>query len=408
MEIKTLARGVLRELEVREYARTTLRQQETAFKTIECWFNNENGGKLNQLAVERYLTEIAMRLQAGDIVKPYYHRLRCAVERLYEYAETESISLICKTGSKLFQPSTNAIQMIENALSATELKDEFKRKLHVLLRKFFCFIENQGLDERDITREVMVSFIHHCSEDNSGNMEYVIRSLRVLVSYLTSVGIMVNEPDFKHLRPRKNRRKIIPAFSETELAAILNAIDKTTPIGKRDYAVILLSIGTGLRSGDIINLKLMDFDWKAKTISIVQGKTQNPLKIPINGQICNAVSDYILHSRPKVDYPNVFVHTRAPYAAFSKGEALGDLFDRACRKAGIEKKAGRSFHSLRRTFSTWLAAEEVHLTIIFQMLGQEKMDSSKPYLSFNDTQIFSCAMGFDDIPLKGGVYSGLY
>jgi hypothetical protein len=65
----------------------------------------------------------------------------------------------------------------------------------------------------------MVSFIHHCNEDNSGNMEYVVRSLRVLASYLVSVGIMANEPDFKPLRPRKNRRKIIPAFSEIEMAA---------------------------------------------------------------------------------------------------------------------------------------------------------------------------------------------
>jgi integrase len=188
----------------------------------------------------------------------------------------------------------------------------------------------------------------------------------------------------------------------------LHKIDRTTPIGKRDYAVILLSIGTGLRSGDIINLKLIDFDWKGKSVSIVQGKTKKPVKFPINGQICNAVSDYILYSRPKVDCPYVFVHTRAPYIAFSKGEALGDILDRLCRKAGIGKKEGRSFHSLRRTFGTWLAAEEVDLTMIFQMLGQEKMDSSKPYLSFNDTQIFSCAMGFDDIPLNGGVYSELH
>ena len=253
MEIRELANGVMRELTARGYASTTLHQIDTQLKTIERWFNDKSDGKLTQLSVERYLAEIAMRLQNGDIVKAYYNRLRCAITRLCEYAEAENTSLICKTGNKMFQPSVNATKIIESALSATELKDEFKRKLHVLLRKFFCFIENQGLDECSITREVMVSFIHHCSEDNIGSMEYVIRSLRVLGSYLASIGIMASEPDFKHLRPRINRRKIIPAFSEAELAAILNTIDKTTPIGKRDYAIILLSIGTGLRSGDIIN-----------------------------------------------------------------------------------------------------------------------------------------------------------
>jgi integrase len=84
------------------------------------------------------------------------------------------------------------------------------------------------------------------------------------------------------------------------------------------------------------------------------------------------------------------------------------MLEHACNRAGVEKKNGRSFHSLRRTFGTWLAAGEVELTMISQMLGQVRMNSSKPYLSFNDTQMLSCAMGFDDIPLKGGAYVGLH
>jgi integrase len=149
---------------------------------------------------------------------------------------------------------------------------------------------------------------------------------------------------------------------------------------------------------------LTDISWRTQSIGIAQGKTGKSLNIPISGQICNAVSDYILNGRPKTDYTNVFLRSRAPYTAFDNGRSLGQILDRACNRAGVEKKMGRRFHSLRRTFGAWLAAEETQITTIAQMLGHAEMDSSVPYLSFNDSQMYSCAMGFSEIPLKGGIY----
>ena len=408
MEIRALANGVLRELEARGYAETTLlHQRDHIYTQIERWVNDRYGGELTSAAAKEYLSELFDRWQSGYIGKAYYNQLRCAVKRLREHAENKNISLICSPVERTFQPSAKAIRVIEEALLATELTDDFKYKLHGVLRRFLCFAEAQGLCERTITRDVMVSYIHHCRNSSAGHMAYIVRSLKILSEYLVSIAAMPEAPDFRLIAPKRSPQKLIPVYSEQELSTVLSTLDRSTPTGKRAFALILLAIGTGLRAGDIANLKLQDIDWKARTISIVQGKTQNFLRLPISGQICNAVSDYILNGRPKADCTNVFLRVRAPFVAFNSGAQLGKILERICIKAGIEKKKGRSFHSLRRTFGTWLAAEEVQLTMIFQMLGQEHMDSSKPYLSFNDTQIFSCAMGFGDIPLKGGVYGGL-
>jgi site-specific recombinase XerD len=404
MNVKKAAQGVLRELEARGYANWTLDLHRRNSTRVERWFLSNYSGEITQMTVSAYLAEIEDRMQSGSIGKSYYDQLRLIAKRLYEYSESKSISIACSPNKREYQPSTESIIMIENALSATELREDFKRKLHVILRKFFCFIEEQGLGKDDITRDVMVSFIHHCRDSNSGNMEYIVRSLRILAKHLASIGIMVREPDFRFIMPKKKRRKIIPAFSEAELAAVLTAIDRSTPNGKRDYAILLLASGTGFRGCDIANLKLIDIDWRSQTISIVQGKTGKPLRMPISGQVCNAISDYILHGRPKVDCANVFLRSRPPFMAFNDGRPLGQILDRACNKAEIEKKMGRRFHSLRRTFGTWLAAEEIQITTIAQMLGHAEIDSSAPYLSFNDAQMNSCAMGFGDIPLKGGVY----
>jgi len=408
MEFKVLTDGVLRELEARGYAESTMKSFNRALSVAVKWFDHEAHGQYDERSHAEYIHHLQTQLSVGKNKAAWYNtKLRC-LERIKAYAKNGSID--CgyeRCGIKVFVPSLDALAIIESALATENLTEDFKYKLKSNLRRFLCFVEAHGSSVNGITREVMVSYIHDRRDVSSGHMAYIVRSLRVLSEHLVSIGAMKSSPDFKFIAPKRSPRRLLPSYTEQELSAVLTGFDRTSPTGKRDYAVILLAVGTGLRAGDIANLKRTDIDWKQKTISIVQGKTEKPVIIPISGQICNALSDYILSGRPKSDCTNVFLRSRLPYIAFKGGVTLGKIIDRGCARAGIEKKKGRSFHSLRRTFGTWLAAEEVQLTMIFQMLGQERMDSSKPYLSFNDAQISSCAMGFDDIPLKGGVYGEL-
>ena len=81
------------------------------------------------------------------------------------------------------------------------------------------------------------------------------------------------------------------------------------------------------------------------------------------------------------------------------------MLDKYCRKASIEKKRFRSFHSLRRAFGTELAIAEVPVTSISQMLGHKDMSSDKAYLSFNRTQTSLCAADFSEVPITKGIYA---
>ena len=196
---------------------------------------------------------------------------------------------------------------------------------------------------------------------------------------------------------------MVPAFTEDELTAIFGTIDRSTPIGKRDFAIILLALGTGLRAGDIAKLKRTDFDYKVKTVTLVQKKTKKPLTVSISGQICNAVSDYLLNGRPETDSNNVFIRSRPPFITI-RPQAISSMMQRVCKRADVEKKLYRNFHSLRRTFGIWLASGGVSVLTISQMFGHAELNSSKRYLPFQDDEISQCAMGFEGIPIQGGVY----
>ncbi|WP_423229897.1 tyrosine-type recombinase/integrase [Clostridium aceticum] len=78
--------------------------------------------------------------------------------------------------------------------------------------------------------------------------------------------------------PRK--KDIIEVYSDKEHEQLINYLNKSD-ISKRDKAICLLSIETGLRAIDISNLKLDDVDWKNEVIHLVQEKTNHAIDIPL-------------------------------------------------------------------------------------------------------------------------------
>jgi integrase len=403
LRIDDLVAGVMSAIKSKGYPQNTLDIYRYSYNSIARWFHNENDGFYSLEVASKYLDKRYELVRQKKIASSFYQHSKRYLNFIQEYAETGVASLSYEHGKRLYQPSHEAAAIVESMLAVSRLPEKSKSKYRTLANKFFCFIESEGLATSEVTFNVMLSFVNHVHGSNS-NRYHTLRMLRILSDYLESVGIMSSSPDFECFRLKSNRKRLIPAFSMNEVSSILASFDKTTPLGKRNYAIVLLSCGTGLRASDIANLKLRDIDWKSGEVNIIQEKTLKPLKTILNGQIRNAISDYILGGRPKSDSTVVFLSARAPHKPFNTAGFSG-IIDRACVAVGIPKKPRRSFHSLRRSFGTWMAKEEVAALTISQMLGQSGMDSSVPYLSFDDKQILLCAMGLEDVPLKGGVYA---
>jgi len=402
MKVERLIEIVLLEMEGRNYARSTVETLRRQYKPMIRWFDERNDGNYDLDAHESYLRKYEKMLNDHLVTANHLQTIRRALNYIREVAETGNAKLSRQKPERQYQESAEAAHTINAALALSKMTDGDKQKSRILLSKFFCYIENKGLYVYDITVEVLIEFIHHVRTSNAGSMKKVIRALKAMADYLASVGIMAPLPDISFLTPRISR-KIISAYTVEEATTILSSFDRDTPLGKRNYAMILLALGTGLRGCDIVNLKLSDINWESKEIRLIQSKTKKPLTVQLSGQLCNAIADYILDERPQSELKNVFLSSRAPFAPISTS-ALVRIIDTVHRKTDLSRKYWRSFHSMRRSFGTWLAKEAVPAATISQMLGQVKIDSSRSYISFDDTQISACAIGFDDIPLRGGAY----
>jgi integrase len=120
----------------------------------------------------------------------------------------------------------------------------------------------------------------------------------------------VLQRDLSHVLPtiRVPSDATIPSVWDPELLVqLLNAVDRCSPKGKRDYAILLLACRLGLRVEDIRTLKLDDLKWEAATIEITQSKTLAPLCLPLTEEVGEALIDYLKSGRPQTDHREVWV-----------------------------------------------------------------------------------------------------
>jgi len=129
-------------------------------------------------------------------------------------------------------------------------------------------------------------------------MDDVIDSLRKLDRYLIDSGMTGLPYAGLLMAPRARDKKIYPCMPQDELTAVLEQIDRSTAVGKRDYALLILAASTGLRTRDIANIQLKDINWLQNEIHLIQGKNQNPIHLPLYKSVGTAIADYILNGRP--------------------------------------------------------------------------------------------------------------
>lgn len=243
-------------------------------------------------------------------------------------------------------------------------------------------------------------YMHRIQE--VGCPKSIRRSMRRVFTCLTETGKVGFDPFPVFELKVPKRRRLLPAMDADKTAMILDAIDRNTGVGKRDYAFILLAAATGLRRSDIAKLRRRDIDWREGVINVMQRKTSRAISLPLLRGVGDALKDYILNGRGDSQLESVFLSTRRERPLDPR--TMASAFSRYCREAGVDRRPldGLSLHSLRRSVGKRLCTAGVPLTTIAQCLGHADMESTGNYISLDGKSLAGCALGFDGIG-EGGV-----
>lgn len=110
--------------------------------------------------------------------------------------------------------------------------------------------------------------------------------LSCFMKYLYETHILNQDLSSSIPKPKIYAEENIPqTWTAEEVQKLLSAVEHTSTVGKRDYAMILLAVMLGMRAGDICTLRFSNFDWKRKVITYVQQKTKKMNTLPILPEI---------------------------------------------------------------------------------------------------------------------------
>src|SRR5438093_11621451 len=93
---------------------------------------------------------------------------------------------------------------------------------------------------------------------------------------------------------------------------VLDAVDRRTPIGKRDYATMLLLVTYGLRANEVAKLTLDDIDWKNERLRVPERKAGHSTAYPLSTVVGEAIVDYLKNGRPQTQDRHIFFRCPAP------------------------------------------------------------------------------------------------
>ena len=212
-----------------------------------------------------------------------------------------------------------------------------------------------------------------------GSLQHATSHLRSFLRYLFSRGLTIPDLDRQVDSPRLYRGERLPRSLPWEtVKAFLAAIDRTTPMGKRDFAIFLLMATYGLRSCEVASLRLEDIHWRNGLFRVPRTKVGDSLALPLTDEVGNALADYLRDGRPKLPLRQVFLRVRTPLGILGP-TAVSEAFKGWVERSGLPIPL-QGPHCLRHSIAVHLLRQGTSLKTIGDLLGHRSPESTCVYL----------------------------
>ena len=211
------------------------------------------------------------------------------------------------------------------------------------------------------------------------SLQHTVAHLRSFLRWLGAHRRVPSGLDTQIDTPRVYRREQLPrALAWDTVWALLRSIDRTTALGRRDYAMLLLIATYGLRTSEVVALTLDDIGWRRSEVRIPRRKVEGALLLPLTDHVGAALLEYLQQGRPSQATRVVFLRHRPP-PGILKPTAVTDVFQARVRRSGLPIPF-HGPHCLRHSLAVRLLRQGVSLKAIGDVLGHRSAESTCMYL----------------------------
>ncbi len=240
------------------------------------------------------------------------------------------------------------------------------------------YLKKEDLDYLKIEYTDLRFYLMYLKEEKKEKNSSICRNLsalRTFYNYLMANSLIDNNP-FNYISGPKKEKRLPRYFEYNELEQLFQAPDIHTPYGQRDSLILEMLYATGVRVGELVNIKLKDMNEEERTILIL-GKG-NKERIVHYGEYAKDILEiYLKDGYPKINKNNLeylFINNKGTKLT---ERGIRDILNRIIKKTTLHKKI--SPHMLRHTFATHLLNEGCDILSVQKLLGHESIDATQIY-----------------------------
>jgi site-specific recombinase XerD len=224
------------------------------------------------------------------------------------------------------------------------------------------------------------------------SLAVMLTSLRSLIRFLEFEGKC--RPGLSRAWPTMPNWKQSPPsniLTTKECRDLLQSVDRHSPSGQRDFAILRLMTDLGLRGAEIVELCIEDIDWRAGTLAIRKNKQRRERLLPLPPLVAKAILSYLRTSRPSSSSRRLFLCHRLPVGQPMNRERVRGAVRRIMAQNGLT--AGGP-HRLRHSFATRLHARGASLKEVADVMGHQHFDTTAIYARVNLSQLRKVALAW--------------
>lgn len=272
---------------------------------------------------------------------------------------------------------------------APATSDEYCR----VARWFLCAQDGQGA--RDLARLApndVVEFVSdYAGRVSRGTARQVATALRGFLRWLQFRGLCDGRLVGAVPRiPYWKLASIPKLLTDDQVGRLLEAFDRSTDVGRRDYAMALCLVRLGMRSCEVAQLRLDDIDWRAGTVRIDGGKRRRSHVLPLPSDLAKAVVAYLRHGRPRSSHRGVFLRHTLPHRPMRSADVQTVV--RKAHERGQVGSPWKGTHVLRHTMACRLLRSGATLKEIADILGHRSIDTTAIYAKVDIERLAGAAL----------------
>ncbi len=402
--VEALAANVREEMARLGYSQDTQRHYQATWSKLAAFARERESEGFSVELAEAFLVHSGVGLTgSGALAASTQCHLRAAMRFLLEF-QMHGCFQRRRSISRLGLPGEFARIMSEYEQFCTHelgIKHRTMRgRRRNVVRLLMHHASRESTDVRTIGVETVSDFLKSWCHLRPQTLALVVCDLRSFLRFLAMKGDVPAELVERVPKVRIRHDARIPdVWRAEDVAALLAAVDRGSPVGKRDYAILLLAARLGLRAGDIRDLRLDDLRWDEARIEHTQSKTGRPVVLPLTEEVGEALIAYLREGRPQTARREVFLRHLAPFEPFGRDNNLHSIITKYRCLAGIElpRTSRKGLHALRHTVATRLLEAGVSLDTISGVMGHISPETTRLYTKVDLLALRSAALTLDEV-----------